>query len=261
MDAAGREHGVFENQFRVAVRAPDGSVLAQRTVHAGKGRWTARLVVSSQRPPPGTFEAVALSPADGSAVCLVQQRITLPFTGPAPLRLRYRAHADANGDGRPDLVTLRKTHRGHGLIAVTLASGRRVSVKTSTSAGALPALVAVGNVDGRPGDELFVDVEHISTNEFIGVYTYWQGRLRLAGTLPGYSAHPGLWAGMTCGTRGATHFITVHQFVLGPVSQPRYWTRQDTEYVWHGAQAVRESSSTATPWPPVAVARRPALWA
>ena len=209
---------------------------------AWPSRWTARLVVSSQRLQSGTFEAVALWPVDGSVVCLVQQRITLPFTAPAALRLRYRAHVDVNGDGRPDLVTLRKTYLGHGLIEVTLASGRRVSVKTSTLAVALPALVAVGNVDGRPGDELFVDVDHMSTNEFIGVYTYWQGRLRLAATLPGYSAHPGLWAGMTCGARGSTHFITVHQFVLGPVSQPRYWTRQDTEYVWQGPALKRYAS-------------------
>jgi hypothetical protein len=234
LDAGGHEHGVFEHQFRVAVRAADGRVLAQRTVHATKGRWRARLVVSSQRLQPGTFEAVALSPADGALVCLVQQRITLPFTGPAPLRLRHRAHADVNGDGRADLITLQKTHKGHGLIEVTLASGRRISVKTSTVAAALPALVAVGNVDGRRGDELFVDVEHISTNEFIGVYTYWKGRLRFARTLPGYSAHPGLWAGMTCSARGSKHFVTVHQFVLGPASQPRYWMRQDTGFVWQG---------------------------
>jgi len=234
VDAAGREHLVFEHQFQVVVRAADGRVLAQRTLHATNGRWRARLVVSSQRLQPGTFEAVALSPEDGSLACLVQRHITVPFTGPAPLRLRYRAHADVNGDGRADLITLHKTHNGHGLIELTLASGRRASVKTSTFAAALPALVAVGNVDGRPGDELFVDVEHISTDEFIGVYTYWKGRLRLARTLPGYSAHPGLWAGMTCSARGSRHFVTVHQFVLGPVSPPRYWTRQDTEYVWQG---------------------------
>ena len=245
VDAAGREHLVFEHQFRVVVRAADGSVLAQRTVHATNGRWKTQLVVSSQRLQPGTFEAVALSPADGSLACLVQRRITVPFTGPAPLPMRYRAHADVDGDGRADLITLQKTHNGHGLIELTLASGRRASVKTSTFAGALPALVAVGNVDGRPGDELFVNVEHISTNELIGVYTYWNGRLRLARTLPGYSAHPGVWAGMTCSAHGTQHFVTVHQFGLGPVSPPRYWTRQDTAYVWRGPTLTLYASHPA----------------
>lgn len=235
VEAAGRERGVFEHQFRVVVRAADGGVLVQRTVHARSGRWKAELLASSQRLQAGTLEAVALSPADGALVCLVQQRITLPYTGPAPLQLRYRAHADVDGDGRPDLITLRKAsqHQG-GLIRVALASGRRISVKTSMFAVFLPALVAVGDVDGRGGDELFVDVEHISTNEFIGIYTYWKGQLRLAATMPGYSAHPGLWAGMTCSARGVRHFVTVHQFVLTPSSQPHYWTQQDPEYVWQG---------------------------
>ena len=210
-------------------------MLAQRTVHARSGRWTAELRVSSQRLQAGTLEAVALSAADGALVCLVQQRITVVYTGPAPLRLRYRAHADVDGDGRPDLITLRRSsrHRG-GSIEVVLASGRRTSVRTSTFAAFLPALVAVGNVDGRGGDELFVDVEHISTNEFIGIYTSWKGQLRLAATLPGYSAHPGLWAGMTCSMQGVRHFVTVHHFVLTPPSQPHYWTQQNTEYVWQG---------------------------
>lgn len=235
VDASGHAHGVFENQFRVAVRAADGRVLAQRTARAPRGAWSVELRVSSRRVQPGTLEAVALSPADGALVCLVQQRITLPFTGPGPLRLIYRARTDVDGDGRPDLVTLRKAsqHRG-GLIEVTLASGRRISVGTATFSAALPALVAVGGVDGRAGSELFVDVEHISTGELMAVYTYWNGQLRLAGRLPGYSAHPGLWAGMTCSNHRSTYFITVHQFVLGAISQPRFWTQQDTTYVWRG---------------------------
>jgi len=133
----------------------------------------------------------------------VQQRITLPYTGPAPLRLFYRARVDVNGDGKPGLVILRKRSRGQGVISLTLTSGHRSSIETSSFAKMLPALVAVGNVDGRAGDELFVDVEHFSTNEFIGIYTYWKGQLRLAKTLPGYSAHPGVWAGMTCSTHGS----------------------------------------------------------
>jgi len=201
--AAGSEHGVFEHRLRVAIRAGDGRVVTQQTVHASSGRWHVQLQASSQRLQPGTLEAVALSPADGSLACIVQQRITLPYTGPAPLRLFYRARVDVNGDGRPDLVILRKRSRGQGVISLTLMSGRRSSIETSSFAKMLPALVAVGNVDGRAGDELFVDVEHLSTNEFIGIYTYWKGQLRLAKTLPGYSAHPGVWAGMTCSTHGS----------------------------------------------------------
>ncbi len=231
LKAAGSERGIFEHQFRAVVRASDGRVAAQRTVHAGNGRWSVTLLVSSQRRQAGTFESAAISPADGALVCLIQQRVTLAYTGPAPLRLVYRAHADVDGDGKPDLITLHRISPGHGLINARLASGPLLSINTSSIAVSLPALSAVGNVDGRPGEELFVDVEHISTNEFIGVYTYWKGQLRHAVTLSGYSAHPGLWAGMTCSAHASRHFISVHQFVRQP---GRYWTRQDTAYVWNG---------------------------
>lgn len=40
MKAAGREHGVFEHQFRVVIRAADSRALVQRTVHARNGRWS-----------------------------------------------------------------------------------------------------------------------------------------------------------------------------------------------------------------------------
>jgi hypothetical protein len=76
--ASGGERGVFEHQFLTVVRAGDGRVLAQRTVHPRNGRWSVTLAASSQRPQAGTFEAAVLSPADGSLVCLVQQRIKLP---------------------------------------------------------------------------------------------------------------------------------------------------------------------------------------
>jgi hypothetical protein len=75
--AAGGERGVFEHQFRAVVRAGDGCVLAARTVRARNGRWSVTMVASSQRPQAGTFEAAVLSPADGSLLCLVQQRIAL----------------------------------------------------------------------------------------------------------------------------------------------------------------------------------------
>jgi hypothetical protein len=250
---AGRERGVFEHQFRVIVRGADGRPLYAGTVHARNGRWSATMFVSSTRRQAGTLEAAALSPADGALICLVQRRIVLPFTGPGPLRLVYRTHADLDGDGRADVVSAHKTNGQHGSITATLATGRAVSIQTATFSVALPAIVAVGNVDGRAGDELFVDVEHISTNEFIGIYTYWHGQFRLAKTLAGYSAHPGLWAGMTCSARGSKHLITVHQFV----EQARGWTRQDTVYAWSGPTLVVSATEparaiTGTP-PPILV--------
>ena len=242
--ASGTESGVFEHQFLTRVRSASGAVLAQRTVHSSGRHWSVALIPYAQRPQPGTFEAVVRSSADGSLACLVQRRVALPDIGPAPLRLRYRAYADLNGSGHLDLITLRRISSAHGQITATLASGRRVSITTDSTAVALPALVATGNVDGYPGDELFVNVEHISTNEFIGVYTYRDGALHHAATLAGYSAHPGLWAGMTCAAGGA-HTIVVHQFVEQGTGARAYWTRQDTVYTWSGP-SLRQTSTGAT---------------
>jgi len=241
--ASGTESGVFEHQFVARVRAASGAVLAQQTVHSSGGQWSVALIPYAQRPQPATFEAVVRSSADGSLACLVQRRVALPDIGPAPLRLQYRAHADLDGSGHLDLITLRRISPAHGQITATLASGQ-VSITTDSSAVALPALVATGNVDGYPGDELFVDVEHISTNEFIGIYTYRDGALHHAATLAGYSAHPGLWAGMTCAAPGRAHTVVVHQFVEQGTGARAYWTRQDTVYTWSGP-SLRQTSTGA----------------
>jgi hypothetical protein len=84
----------------------------------------------------------------------------------------------------------------------------------------LPALVTVDNVDGRSDDELFVDVKHISTNYSISVCTHAGGQLRLAGGAP-VSAHPGLFAGITCTARGSQRMLSAHQFVVQPLTGPR----------------------------------------
>ena len=239
--ASGREKGLFEHHLLVVVRGTDGRVLAQQALHSSGGRWNAMVFVNSSRDQAGTLEAVAASPKDGTLACLVQRRVMLPFTAPAVQPMFYRAHADVDGDGRLDLITLRTASQpGGALIQVTLASGRVLSVRTGTMAAALPALVTVGNVDGRPGDELFVDAEHISTNDSISVYTYAGGQLRLAGGAP-VSAHPGLFAGITCTARGSQQVLSAHQFALQPLTGPRYWTRQDTEYVWQGSALRRQA--------------------
>jgi hypothetical protein len=253
--ASGGEHGLFEHHLLVVLRGDDGRIIHQQALHSSGGRWSAMMFTNSRRDQAGTLEVVAASPKDGALACLVQVRVRLPFTNPASQPLFYRAHADVDGDGRPDLITLKQATFGHpgGQITVMLASGRVLTVKTSTSAVFLPALVTVGNVNGRLGDELFVDVEHISTGDSINIYTYSQRQLRLAGGLS-VSGHAGLFAGITCSAKAGEHFITLHEFVLQPLVGPRYWTRKDTDYVWRGpslklyaSHPVRRISGTPPP--------------
>jgi hypothetical protein len=67
-----------------------------------------------------------------------------------------------------------------------------------------------GNVDGRPGEELFVDVAHVTTPERISIYTFWHGGLVNAGTLPAYGDDYGVLYGVTCSVQGTRRFITDH---------------------------------------------------
>jgi hypothetical protein len=237
LSAAGRE-SVFEHRVVVNVRGANGRVIADTAVTGRDGSWNVTLFVLSPRDQTGTLEVLSRSPKDGSIACLARRQVRLPFTSPVAQRLVYRAKADVDGDGRGDVIALRKTSHAKGVIEVALASGRHVSATTRSLAVGRPGLVRVGNVNGRAGSELFVELEHISTAGTIGIYTYANRQLRLAGTLP-TSAHAGLFSGITCGSCGSEHFITAHSFVLQPqTGPPRYWTRTDSRYAWHGAKIV-----------------------
>jgi hypothetical protein len=234
VSVSGTSSGLFENRFLVVVRAAVGSVLVQHAVITA-GDWSVKDRYAAPQGQDGTVEAVAFSPKDGALSCLVQEGVGLPASNSrATLRVVYRAHANVDGDGRPDLVTLRRTSASAGRLQVALASGRLLSVKTPTDAPWLPGLVATGNVDGRAGEELFVDVTHITTSEAIYVYTYWQGQLRLAGRLSAYGYDYGILSGITCSGDGSKQFVTERNFLLQPSLLAGHWTEQDTQYIWQG---------------------------
>ena len=230
--ANGVAGGLFEHGFRVVLRGAFGQVLAARAVSAS-GRWSVALRYRAPQGQGGYLEAAASSAKDGSLACLVQRAFALPASNRrANLSVVYRAHADVNGDGRRDLVTLRRVSSSKGRLTVALAGGGGVSVSTASDAMWLPGLVATGNVDGRPGEELFVDVQHVTTAESISIYTYWHGRLVRAGTLSAYGYDYGVLSGLTCSGQGARPLITEHDFYIK--FGTHQWMRQDTVYEWQG---------------------------
>lgn len=74
---AGTERNLFEHAFVVRLRAADGSVLAQRPMTGGGGRWTSSFRYPRVRRQPGTLEAAAGSAKDGALVCLVQVKVRI----------------------------------------------------------------------------------------------------------------------------------------------------------------------------------------
>ena len=124
VSASGTTRGLFENQFRVVLRDTFGDVLTSHSVSA-IGHWRVTLHYTAPQGQGGYFEAAASSAKDGALACLVQQALALPASNAkANLKVVYRAYANLNGDGRPDLVTLRHTGASKGELAVALA-GRR----------------------------------------------------------------------------------------------------------------------------------------
>jgi len=230
--ASGSAGRLFENQFRVVLRDAFGAVLASRSVSA-IGRWRVTLNYTAPQAQGGYFEAAASSAKDGALACLVQKALALPASNArANLKVVYRAYADVNGDGRLDLVTLDRTGASQGELTVALARGARLSITTPSDAVWLPGLVATGNVDGRAGEELFVDIAHVSTAESVAIYTDWRGRLVRAGALPAYGNDYGVLYGITCSAQGSRHLITDHSFYIK--FGTRTWMRQDTVYAWQG---------------------------
>ncbi len=80
---SGRESGLFEHQFQVALRRANGQLLARRSVRSARTRWIAELRYTARYRQVATLEASDTSAKDGALVCLAQVRVTLGATGGA----------------------------------------------------------------------------------------------------------------------------------------------------------------------------------
>jgi hypothetical protein len=158
--------------------------------------------------------------------------------------LAYSAHADVDGDGRGDVVTLHRQPAARGHINVQLATGRTLGVNLRSDAPFVPGLASAGNVNGVLGEELFIDIRHFPTHEVIGVFTYSGRHLRLAQQLLAFSSDFPIRNGIVCRTRGNNHRITQYQFQLHVTGTHWHWARKTTLYTWKGA-ALRRGSTHA----------------
>jgi hypothetical protein len=87
IQASGHAHGIFENQFLLAVRSASGRVVGHRNVSFGATApsWASTVSYSVAANQPGTLEAVDLSARDGALNCLAQIRVPLaaPLLAPS----------------------------------------------------------------------------------------------------------------------------------------------------------------------------------
>ena len=150
-------------------------------------------------------------------------------------RFVYSARADIDGDGRLDRVVLTRHPVMTGHLEVRLATGRRLALKMQSDAPFVPGLAATGNVNGRRGEELFVDLHHLTAAEVIGIFTYAKGHLRLAGKVFAYGNDFTVHWGVNCATHGTRRVVIDHEFQLHIVGTHWRWTRKDVFFVWRGS--------------------------
>jgi hypothetical protein len=154
------------------------------------------------------------------------------------------ATADIDGDGRGDTVRLLSPGLGTpSVLQITLASGR---VLTAPAGDGLPParLLRIANVDGRRGAEIFVDTQHISTEDTVSIYTDRARNLAVAERLPAFGGDFGIKFAFNC-TRQGVRAIVQHQFLL----DHGRWSRTDTTYVWHNGRLHRQGPSRTAPLP------------
>ena len=130
-----------------------------------------------------------------------------------------------------------------GHLFITLATGRHLALKMQSDAPFVPGLAAAGNVNGRRGDELFVDLHHLTTAEIIGVFTFAKGHLRLAGKVFAYGNDFPIHWGVDCATHGTKRVMVDHEFQLQIVGTHWRWTRKDVFFVWRGSVLHRTGAA------------------
>jgi hypothetical protein len=155
--------------------------------------------------------------------------------------------ADVDGDGKPDLVLLyTKPGVRHPAYRFTLKvyTARGAMVSARLPEGDIPATIAaLRNVNGVPGVELFVHLEHITTSETMALYTLSGGRLLRAGELSYGGTDFGIRFGFSC-RPGSPPAIVQDEFTLK--HRPTTWSHTSTTYTWNSGSLAKGATHTTT---------------
>jgi len=163
--------------------------------------------------------------------------------------------ADIDGDGRPDstlLYVARNPRRW--ILRVVLATGEKTQriigegddpftpELAICSAGC--EIEALHNADGKPGAEIFLFLQHITTWNTIGVYKLAGDQIVYSGAFMSDGGDMTYNHGYTCTRIEGQPVIVQHSFSRNH-SYSRHWTQENQIFKWRGAKLV-ESGPSAT---------------
>jgi len=165
---------------------------------------------------------------------------------------------DIDGDGRRDLVLLYAhpiTGTGASLKAypetlkVVRAEGETIQARLRPTTPA-PGIVAVANVNGRPGDEVFVATNWTSSGPQVLVYSLLAGRLIGSGATLNFGGDSANRFGFSCVQKPAPAIIQHDYSLTGPNIYGR-WRLTTYTYAWSGAtlQLIGRATTIHHGWP------------
>jgi hypothetical protein len=154
--------------------------------------------------------------------------------------------ADVDGDGRADLVLL-YARGGHFRLDVRRAAGGRLHARVGGDRNATVEIAR--DVNSVPGVELFLYQNHVTTAEYMGIYTFDGSALRQAGTVAFGGHDAGIRFGVVCHRRPPPSVVQLEFQERMPFRG--VWDRTVTTYAWDGARLRRAATGTdrAAPTP------------
>lgn len=159
-----------------------------------------------------------------------------------------QAQADVDGDGVPDQIEIVTDDSGVGPADLTVIRGsnqERVNVQYERSPGGFTdTMLITRDLDGLVGSEIILDAQHITTNEFIEIYSMTGGTLHLAGRFMAFGSDSAYRFGITCRVGAVSRSVVQHSFQYS--FSKRRWKRTNKRYVWQGGSLVREGSAKVT---------------
>jgi hypothetical protein len=158
------------------------------------------------------------------------------------------ASTDVDGDGVADAIAVNQVIDGSGPSTLSVTRGstnETVSIEYGMGlGGGFAGLLGIAELDPNPGAEIIIDTQHITTNEFIDIYTMAGGTLHSAGQFLAYGSDQDYKFGITC--KSSPSFTGVVQHSFKENLKTKRWRRTNKRFAWKDGYLVRSGGKSVT---------------